>query len=111
MKTKIEKNKSCSSWEEVGLVHFCVLLLSFSPMFMQLSYHLYCQVKAMVGELDMLLDSIEKRGGFKDSCIVSHKSQVEDLEQGIETLSHQCTMWKVSFTTRYIASLFMTRRS
>ncbi|XP_060973660.1 nuclear pore complex protein NUP214 isoform X1 [Cannabis sativa] len=51
-------------------------------------------IKDMTKELDMLLQSIEQPGGFKDACTVSHKSSVEALEQGIQTLSDKCSLWK-----------------
>ncbi|XP_031399504.1 nuclear pore complex protein NUP214 isoform X1 [Punica granatum] len=51
-------------------------------------------IKEMVKELDMLLDFIEGKGGFKDACIVAQKSSVEALEKGIDTQSDQCTVWK-----------------
>lgn len=58
----------------------------------------------MVKELDMLLDSIEGKGGSKDACIVAQKSPVEALEKGIDTLSDQCTLWKVTSQT-YVGDL------
>ncbi|XP_062076324.1 nuclear pore complex protein NUP214 isoform X2 [Humulus lupulus] len=51
-------------------------------------------IKDMTKELDMLLQSIEQPGGFIDACTVSHKSSVEALEQGIQTLSDKCSLWK-----------------
>lgn len=58
----------------------------------------------MVRELDMLLDSIEGKGGFKDACILAQKSSVEALEKGIDNLSKQCTMWKV-ISQAYVGEL------
>ncbi|XP_038698349.1 nuclear pore complex protein NUP214 isoform X1 [Tripterygium wilfordii] len=51
-------------------------------------------IKDMTRELDMLLESIEKDGGFKDSCTVLLKSSVETLETGIRALSDKCRIWK-----------------
>lgn len=52
----------------------------------------------------MLLDSIEGKGGFQDACILAQKSSVEALEKGIDTLSNQCTMWKV-ISQAYVGGL------
>lgn len=64
----------------------------------------------MTKELDALLQSIEERGGFRDACTVSQKSKVEELEQGIATLSEKCQMWRVIFRTNdlYLISIIFT---
>ncbi|XP_024935026.2 nuclear pore complex protein NUP214 isoform X2 [Ziziphus jujuba] len=51
-------------------------------------------IKEMTKELDMLLQSIEEKGGFRDACTILQKSSVESLEQGIATLSKKCQMWR-----------------
>ncbi|KAM1413579.1 hypothetical protein ACFX13_005533 [Malus domestica] len=51
-------------------------------------------IKEMTKELDMLLQSIEGAGGFRDACTVNQKGSVEELERGIETLSDRCRLWK-----------------
>ncbi|KAL6275110.1 hypothetical protein ACE6H2_018711 [Prunus campanulata] len=51
-------------------------------------------IKEMTKELDMLLQSIEEPGGFKDACTVNQKRSVEELERGIGTLSDRCRKWK-----------------
>lgn len=51
----------------------------------------------MTKELDILLESIEGAGGFRDVCTVFHKTSVEALEQGMEALSNRCQIWRVIF--------------
>ncbi|KAK3204827.1 hypothetical protein Dsin_018873 [Dipteronia sinensis] len=51
-------------------------------------------IKEMAKELDMLLESIQETGGFKDACTVLQKNKVEALEQGLGTLSEKCRIWK-----------------
>ncbi|KAF8035351.1 hypothetical protein BT93_C1397 [Corymbia citriodora subsp. variegata] len=51
-------------------------------------------IKEMVNELDTLLDSIVRKGGFKDACTISLKGPVEGIEGRIRNLSSQCMMWK-----------------
>ncbi|ONH98938.1 hypothetical protein PRUPE_6G001200 [Prunus persica] len=51
-------------------------------------------IKEMTKELDMLLQSIEEPGGFRDACTVNQKRSVEELERGIGTLSDRCRKWK-----------------
>ncbi|KAK2641566.1 hypothetical protein Ddye_023329 [Dipteronia dyeriana] len=51
-------------------------------------------IKEMAKELDILLESIQETGGFKDACTVLQKNKVEALEQGLGTLSEQCRIWK-----------------
>lgn len=43
------------------------------------------------------MQAIEEEGGFYDACTVRLKSSVEVLEQGIDTLSNECQMWRVIF--------------
>lgn len=57
------------------------------------------QIKEMTKELDILLQSIEEEGGFRDACTILQKSSVELLEQGIATLSKKCQTWRVLFYT------------
>ncbi|KAK8655127.1 hypothetical protein V6N13_107718 [Hibiscus sabdariffa] len=52
------------------------------------------QIQEMVKELDILLESIEETGGFRDACTVSQRNSVEELEQGIAVLSGKCGSWK-----------------
>ncbi|PQP93757.1 nuclear pore complex protein NUP214 isoform X2 [Prunus yedoensis var. nudiflora] len=60
------------------------------------TYNIYHprKIKEMTKELDMLLQSIEEPGGFKDACTVNQKRSVEELERGIGTLSDRCRKWK-----------------
>lgn len=50
----------------------------------------------MAKELDALLDSIEKPGGFYDASVTAHKQSVAELEQGNSVISERCQKWKVS---------------
>lgn len=50
----------------------------------------------MTKELDMLLQSIEETGGFRDACTVFQRQKVEELEEGIGSLSEKCGMWRVT---------------
>lgn len=63
------------------------------------TFFLSIQIKEMTKELDILLQSIEEKGGFRDACTILQKSSVESLEKGIATLSKKCQMWKVIFLT------------
>ncbi|XP_056175988.1 nuclear pore complex protein NUP214 isoform X2 [Syzygium oleosum] len=51
-------------------------------------------IKEMVNELDTLLDSIVRKGGFEDACTISLKGPVEEIEERIGNLSSQYMMWK-----------------
>lgn len=51
-------------------------------------------IKEMTRELDMLLQSIEETGGFRDACTVFQRQKVEELEEGIGSLSEKCGMWR-----------------
>lgn len=51
-------------------------------------------IKEMAKELDMLLQSIEETGGFRDACTVFQKHKVEELEEGLGSLSEKCGMWR-----------------
>ncbi|KAF3448907.1 hypothetical protein FNV43_RR09624 [Rhamnella rubrinervis] len=51
-------------------------------------------IKEMKKELDILLQSIEEKGGFRDACTILQKSSVESLENGIVPLSKKCQIWK-----------------
>lgn len=51
-------------------------------------------IKEMTKELDMLLQSIEETGGFRDACTVFQRQKVEELEEGIGSLSEKCGMWR-----------------
>ncbi|WCJ36774.1 Nuclear pore complex protein [Euphorbia peplus] len=51
-------------------------------------------IKEMTSELDTLLESIERPGGFKDACTVSKRISVEALEEHMKTLSGNCRIWK-----------------
>lgn len=62
-------------------------------------FFFFIQIKEMTKELDMLLQSIEEAGGFRDACTVNQKGSVEELERGIETLNDRCKLWKVIFPT------------
>ncbi|KAL5865936.1 hypothetical protein ACOSQ3_003450 [Xanthoceras sorbifolium] len=58
-------------------------------------------IKEMAKELDMLLESIEETGGFRDACTVLQKNKVEALEQGLGTLSEKCRIWKSLMDERF----------
>ncbi|CAN1294619.1 Nuclear pore complex protein NUP214 [Linum perenne] len=47
-------------------------------------------IQEMVKELDMLLEGIQEKGGFRDACTISLRSSIEALETGISTLSRNC---------------------
>ncbi|XP_065877559.1 nuclear pore complex protein NUP214 isoform X2 [Euphorbia lathyris] len=51
-------------------------------------------IKEMTSELDTLLESIERPGGFRDACTVSKRISVEALEERMKTLSGKCRTWK-----------------
>ena len=62
------------------------------------------QVKEMAKELDALLQCIEGPGGFRDACTIFQKGSVMELEQGIDTLSEKCRMWRVMFIIFLLSS-------
>lgn len=49
----------------------------------------------MANELDKLLESIEKAGGFRDACTTAHRSSLEALEEGMDSLSERNREWQV----------------
>ncbi|CAL1373154.1 unnamed protein product [Linum trigynum] len=51
-------------------------------------------IQEMVKELDMLLEGIQKKGGFRDACTVSLKSSIEAMETGFEAFSRNCAILK-----------------
>ncbi|KAL3850357.1 hypothetical protein ACJIZ3_012239 [Penstemon smallii] len=53
-------------------------------------------VEEMVKNLDLLLEDIEGKGGFKDASITSLEKIVKELEDGVRTLSNRCRMWRYS---------------
>ncbi|KAM5582199.1 nuclear pore complex protein NUP214 [Rosa sericea] len=57
-------------------------------------------ITEMTKELDMFLQSIEEPGGFRDACIVSQKSSVEELEREVGILSERCRTWKSTMDER-----------
>lgn len=63
------------------------------------TFFLSIQIKEMTKELDILLQSIEEKGGFRDACTVLQKTAVESLEKGLAALSQKCIMWRVIFNT------------
>ncbi|XP_024199460.1 nuclear pore complex protein NUP214 isoform X1 [Rosa chinensis] len=58
-------------------------------------------ITEMTKELDMFLQSIEEPGGFRDACIVSQKSSVEELEREVGVLSERCRTWKSTMDERF----------
>ncbi|MCL7022947.1 hypothetical protein MKW94_015008 [Papaver nudicaule] len=55
-------------------------------------------VNDMTRELDALLQSIEKEGGYRDTC--TQKSSVLSLEQDLEKLSWKCREWRNTMEER-----------
>ncbi|CAN0887469.1 Nuclear pore complex protein NUP214 [Linum grandiflorum] len=47
-------------------------------------------IQETVKELDILLEGIQEKGGFRDACTVSLRSSIEALETGIGALSRNC---------------------
>ncbi|PWA41811.1 hypothetical protein CTI12_AA550710 [Artemisia annua] len=52
-------------------------------------------VEDMAKELDALLDSIERPGGFYYASVAAHEPSVATLEEGIQLLSDRCQTWTV----------------
>ncbi|GJZ16630.1 hypothetical protein Tco_0552753 [Tanacetum coccineum] len=50
-------------------------------------------VEEMAKELDALLDSIERPGGFYHASVAAHEQSVATLEEGIQLLSDRCQTW------------------
>jgi len=63
--------------------------------------HVICsislKVEEMARKLDSLLEGIEGEGGLRDASICAHRSSVLELEEGIESVSEKCRIWRVSF--------------
>uniref|UniRef100_A0A3Q7EWX0 Uncharacterized protein n=1 Tax=Solanum lycopersicum TaxID=4081 RepID=A0A3Q7EWX0_SOLLC len=51
-------------------------------------------VEEMARKLDDLLEGIEGEGGFRDASIRAHNSSVLALEEGIESVSEKCRIWR-----------------
>nr|XP_016501123.1 PREDICTED: nuclear pore complex protein NUP214-like isoform X2 [Nicotiana tabacum] len=51
-------------------------------------------VEEMARKLDSLLEGIEGEGGFRDASINAHRSSVLALEEGIESVSEKCRIWR-----------------
>nr|XP_033515570.1 nuclear pore complex protein NUP214 isoform X5 [Nicotiana tomentosiformis] len=51
-------------------------------------------VEEMARKLDSLLEGIEGEGGFRDASIRAHRSSVLALEEGIESVSEKCRIWR-----------------
>ncbi|KAH0700926.1 hypothetical protein KY284_015141 [Solanum tuberosum] len=51
-------------------------------------------VEEMARKLDGLLEGIEGEGGFRDASIRAHSSSVLALEEGIESVSEKCRIWR-----------------
>ncbi|KAJ8574010.1 hypothetical protein K7X08_010521 [Anisodus acutangulus] len=51
-------------------------------------------VEEMARKLDSLLEGIEGEGGFRDASIRAHMSSVLALEEGIESVSEKCRIWR-----------------
>ena len=56
----------------------------------------------MAKELDALLDSIERPGGFYYASVAAHEPSVATLEEGIQLLSDRCQTWTVSFFKNFL---------
>ncbi|OIT39707.1 nuclear pore complex protein nup214 [Nicotiana attenuata] len=54
----------------------------------------FCDVEEMARKLDGLLEGIEGEGGFRDASIRAHRSSVLALEEGIESVSEKCRIWR-----------------
>ncbi|KAM7277700.1 hypothetical protein ACFE04_004834 [Oxalis oulophora] len=67
--------------------------------------------KEMVKELDTLLECIEGSGGFIDTCTISLKTSIEELEQGIEVLSDKFRMWKGLLDDQHVEILDLLDKS
>lgn len=96
----------------MGLL-FCFIVLLFVSMhriFLKREILLF-QIKEMTSELDALLESIEKPGGFRDVCTVSKRSLIEALEEQMQTLSGRCQMWKVKLSNGSFLWPSIVRRS
>ncbi|KAA8550937.1 hypothetical protein F0562_002621 [Nyssa sinensis] len=57
-------------------------------------------LEEMTKELEGLLESIERAGGYRDACTVLTKSSVVALEEGLGTLSDKCRMWRSKMDIR-----------
>ncbi|XP_055818482.1 nuclear pore complex protein NUP214 isoform X2 [Solanum dulcamara] len=51
-------------------------------------------VEEMARKLHSLLEGIEGEGGFRDASISAHRSSVLALEEGIESVSEKCRIWR-----------------
>lgn len=60
-------------------------------------FSIFLKVEEMARKLDSLLEGIEGEGGFRDASIRAHRSSVLALEEGIESVSEKCRIWRVSF--------------
>ncbi|KAH0725218.1 hypothetical protein KY284_001083 [Solanum tuberosum] len=57
----------------------------------------FYDVEEMARKLDSLLEGIEGEGGLRDASICAHRSSVLELEEGIESVSEKCRIWRVTF--------------
>ncbi|KAI3862828.1 hypothetical protein MKW98_008668 [Papaver atlanticum] len=80
--------------QEASKVPSSPVLLASDP---ALSKHLG-SVNDMARDLDNLLQSIEKEGGYRDNC--TQKSSVLSLEQDLEKLSWKCREWRNTMEER-----------
>ncbi|MCD7449766.1 hypothetical protein HAX54_001335, partial [Datura stramonium] len=62
-------------------------------------------VEEMARKLDSLLEGIEGEGGFRDASIHAHRSSVLALEEGMESVSEKCRIWRVSFHIHSLSHL------
>lgn len=86
-----------SAWYSLGCGIYIFLSTDVFSFLMPLSICFsHWQIKEMTKELDMLLQSIEETGGFRDACTVFQRQKVEELEEGIGSLSEKCGMWRVT---------------
>ncbi|KAG5568634.1 hypothetical protein H5410_064350 [Solanum commersonii] len=88
-------------WPVGGLVPtgnvlvYCRFSTSYWNMFNHVIFSISLKVKEMARKLDSLLEGIEGEGGLRDASICAHRSSVLELEEGIESVSEKCRIWRI----------------